>query len=62
MTKAEPQAEWDQGYMAHVQVMLRVHGIDSAQRLKRIQGELTQPSQQVSLMVSYFPLALSHRQ
>ncbi len=33
------QAEWDQWYIAHLQLMLTVDGIDSAQRLKLLQGD-----------------------
>lgn len=39
MTKPERQAEWDQWYMTHLQVMLTVNGIDSAQRFTLMQGE-----------------------
>jgi hypothetical protein len=36
---AQRQAAWDQWYMAHLQVMLTVNGIDSAQRFMLLQGE-----------------------
>jgi hypothetical protein len=39
ITDAQRQAEWDQWYIAHLQVMLTVKGIDSAQRFTLLQGE-----------------------
>jgi hypothetical protein len=39
LTVPERQAEWDRWYLAHLQVMLTVKGIDSAQRFVLIQGD-----------------------
>ena len=39
ITDAQRQAAWDQWYMAHLQVMLTVNGIDSAQRFTLLQGD-----------------------
>ena len=39
MTDPQRQAEWDQWYIAHLQLMLTVDGIESAQRLKLVQGD-----------------------
>jgi hypothetical protein len=45
------QAEWDQWYLAHLQVMLTVNGIESAQRFALIQGD-NAPSLALYTMVS----------
>jgi hypothetical protein len=34
LTKPKRQAAWDQWYLAHLQVMLMVEGIESAQRFE----------------------------
>ena len=39
LTAPERQAEWDRWYLAHLQVMLTVKGIASAQRFVLIQGD-----------------------
>ena len=39
LTEPARQAEWDQWYTTHLQVMLTVNGIDSAQRFKLMQGQ-----------------------
>jgi hypothetical protein len=39
ITVPERQAEWDAWYVAHLEVMLTVNGIDSAQRFMLIQGD-----------------------
>ena len=39
MTEPARQAEWDQWYTTHLQVMLTVNGINSAQRFKLMQGD-----------------------
>jgi len=39
LTDTARQAEWDQWYLTHLQVMLTVNGIHSAQRFVLIQGD-----------------------
>lgn len=39
ITDAAQQAAWDQWYLTHLQIMLTVNGIDSAQRFMLIQGQ-----------------------
>jgi hypothetical protein len=39
LTVPQRQAEWDRWYLTHLQVMLTVKGIDSAQRFALIQGD-----------------------
>lgn len=39
LTDTARQAEWDQWYLTHLQVMLTVNGINSAQRFVLIQGD-----------------------
>jgi hypothetical protein len=39
ITDVQRQAEWDQWYMTHLRLMLTVDGIESAQRLKLLQGD-----------------------
>jgi hypothetical protein len=38
MTEPAWQADWDHWYTTHLQVLLTVNGIDSAQRFKLMQG------------------------
>jgi hypothetical protein len=39
ITAPERQVEWDQWYVAHLQLMLTVNGITSAQRFRLLQGD-----------------------
>jgi hypothetical protein len=39
LTAPQRQVEWERWYMTHLQVMLTVQGIDSAQRFALIQGD-----------------------
>lgn len=39
ITDVQRQAEWDRWYIAHLQLMLTVNGIESAQRLKLVEGD-----------------------
>jgi hypothetical protein len=51
LTAPERQAEWEHWYLAHLQVMLTVNGITSAQRFALIHGDNT-PSLALSTIVS----------
>jgi hypothetical protein len=39
ITAPQRQVEWDQWYVAHLQLMLTVNGITSAQRFRLLQGD-----------------------
>lgn len=51
MTDVQRQAEWDEWYLAHLRLMLTVDGVESAQRLKLLQGD-NAPSLAIYTIVS----------